>query len=328
MTIYRSRTLDLLRIATGGSGELPKGELHPDLVARLAAEAAKSAQHVLTMCIRALDYCPPVDPTFGDFLRALITADHDLVRNDDRYYRIAVVEAFRKRGIYPADVRNLAPDSLLWHSAPEEAGDRQNLPFGPGEALADLARGWHLVKTRREIYERAEQSGGLLHNWLLKHYNMQQHTMLGIDPQRRDCPLEVHSVRPSRRIGPDGQSLTDLIIVLTQRRPGYLDKRRQAVEDGAARRHEGDSPGARPQPDFWFRGGCTLVVDGDTGGIRYSIVKDITNGNRLNRQREFLANRGGLSLRNNYVSAFSVGGASLEPFALLHRYGFEDAEHA
>ena len=68
--IYGTRTADLLRLATGGTGILQPGAIHPDLVRRLAAEAAKAAQHVLTMCIRALDYCPPVDITFGEFLRA------------------------------------------------------------------------------------------------------------------------------------------------------------------------------------------------------------------------------------------------------------------
>ena len=42
---------------------------------RIAAEAAATAQSTLTMCIRAFDYLPPVDVTFGDFLRALVTAD-------------------------------------------------------------------------------------------------------------------------------------------------------------------------------------------------------------------------------------------------------------
>ena len=46
------------------SGILRPGALHPDLVGRLAADAAKTAQPVLTMCIRALDYLqsrPEVD---------------------------------------------------------------------------------------------------------------------------------------------------------------------------------------------------------------------------------------------------------------------------
>ena len=77
-------------------------------------EAANSAGHVLNMCIRALDYCPPVDITFGDYLRALVTADRDLVPDDDRGYRIAVIEAFRRRGIYPQGVRSLSAESLCW----------------------------------------------------------------------------------------------------------------------------------------------------------------------------------------------------------------------
>src|SRR6185503_8334764 len=112
LAIYRHRTRDLLRIATGGTGELPSGDLHPDLVNRLAMEAAKAAKQLLLMCIRAIDYCPPVDITYGDYMRALITADYDLVPEDERNYRVAIIEAFRGWGIYPRDVRTLSVDSL------------------------------------------------------------------------------------------------------------------------------------------------------------------------------------------------------------------------
>ncbi|MEP6764551.1 MAG: S8 family serine peptidase, partial [Gemmatimonadaceae bacterium] len=69
--IYKTRVADLLRLATGGTGILANGAIHPDLVKRLAAEAVKAATHVLNMCIRALDYLPPVDVTFFEYLRAL-----------------------------------------------------------------------------------------------------------------------------------------------------------------------------------------------------------------------------------------------------------------
>lgn len=112
LSIYKSRVADLLRIASNGTGILPQGELHTDLVNRLAAEAAKSAGHVLTMCIRAMDYCAPVDLTFGDYLRAIITADSDLVKDDSRNYRLAFIDAFRRRGIYPEGIKTLSQESL------------------------------------------------------------------------------------------------------------------------------------------------------------------------------------------------------------------------
>jgi hypothetical protein len=59
LAIYKARVADLFRIATSGTGVLPAGDIHPDLVRRLASEAAKAAGHVLQMAIRALDYCPP-----------------------------------------------------------------------------------------------------------------------------------------------------------------------------------------------------------------------------------------------------------------------------
>jgi hypothetical protein len=73
------------------------------------------------MSIRAVDYLPPVDVTFGDFLRALITADADFFPEDPRRYRLAFIEAFRDHGIYPLDVRALAEDALRWNAIDDDA---------------------------------------------------------------------------------------------------------------------------------------------------------------------------------------------------------------
>ena len=99
--IYAFRTRDLLRIATNGTGVLPEGSISRDLVGRLASEAAEIAEHLLHICIRALDYSPPNDITFGSYLRALITADIDIAPEDENGYRVALIEAFRARGIFP-----------------------------------------------------------------------------------------------------------------------------------------------------------------------------------------------------------------------------------
>ena len=49
---------------------------------------------MLRLRIRALDYLPPVDVHFGEFLRAILTADTDLVPDDLMHYRPAVIQAF------------------------------------------------------------------------------------------------------------------------------------------------------------------------------------------------------------------------------------------
>ena len=156
--IYTFRTRDLLRIATNGTGVLPEGSISADLVGRLAGEAAEIAEHLLHICIRALDYSPPNDITFGAYLRALITADLDIAPEDETGYRVALIEAFRARGIFPERVNTLSVESLLWQrptfSAPEEralrldcrhhasadpAAGRDGRPLRAGEALAARA---------------------------------------------------------------------------------------------------------------------------------------------------------------------------------------------
>ncbi len=152
LTIYRAHTADLLRLATDGRGVLGEGAIHPDLVRRLADEASKVAQRLLTICIRALDYLPPVDVTYGDYVRGLITADVNMVHNDQRHYRVAIISSLRDWGIYPRDVRTLSVESLLWNTpTPEEQRLLQKVlpPISMLRTMADANdiadEGWEIL---------------------------------------------------------------------------------------------------------------------------------------------------------------------------------------
>ena len=269
-----------MRIASGGTGRLPEGNLHPDLVNRLAAEANKTAAHILRMAIRALDYCPPVDITFGEYLRALVTGDWDLVPDDERNYRVAVIEAFRRRGIYPRDVRTLAADALRWQSWPAKvkgftfADLIQKLKTDPQFRSPTLE--WQTTGTRKEIDERNDKYQEATWFWLMEQL-VDRETGLEKDKDvvkalglalGNDAPtsiyrgkkgppsLEVHSVRAARRTHQDGRTILDLVVELVQRRRGYLTAAKQkAAEDMPA----GDDRWLAPEfkPDFKMRGGCT-----------------------------------------------------------------------
>jgi len=342
LTIYKWRIADLLRIASGGSGILPPGELHPDLVERLAQEAAKTAGHVLQMCIRALDYCPPVDVDFGDYLRALITADAGLVTDDRHNYRLAVIEAFRRRGIYPRDVRNLSEESLLWRAPDDQEQHALCKVFRDPQHLHELVPEWELTTNRKKIFNQTKGSQAALHGWFTEagagdaaraaHLVLDKSAPEAFYRDKDGIPrLEVHSVRPARRIGPDGQTVTELVVEMTQRRRGYMDPQIQdAVDRGQMR---------PPKPDFIFRGGCTLLVDPDTAGVTYCIYKRIQSQHRLEHMRRFLAGDATPSLRVTYFGdphrvyfqqltaqrADAEEGPAVEPFALLHR-SFEPEE--
>jgi hypothetical protein len=347
LTIYKWRIADLLRIASGGVGQLPPGELHPDLVERLAQEAAKTARHVLHMCIRALDYCPPVDVDFGDYLRALITADADLVTRDRFNYRLAVVDAFRRRGIYPSDVRSLSVESLLWHSPDEKEQKAFLKVFGNPARLRKLVPDWGLSTNRKKIFEQARRSQRLLHGWFTDPRGSEAAKVAQIVLDR-DAPeafyrdreglptLEIHSVRPARRIGPGDQTVTELVVEMIQRRKGYYDIEIQdKVDQGVGAAHD------QPAPDFIFRGGCTLLVNPDNAEVRYCIQKRIRSETRLGRVRSYLTGSTDSSLRATYlgdpVKAFSrkffrlnehvEQESSGEPFAFLHRsFGLEEVK--
>ena len=249
--VYQRRIRDLIRIATGGSGVLPAGDLHPDLVNRIAAEASKTAQNVLTMCIRSFEYLPPVDITFGDFLRALVTADYEMVPEDDVGLRSSMIEAFRVRGIYPDDALSLAEDSLLWR--PPEA--ELTVPIEPFEQrLVENARAFD----RWGKTVGSEGSAAAVRKWAvqLTDWARRNTDALQLDTRYTIAVLGFHTVF---RVAPNGQLVVELVAQF-----GQQDK--ATLSDPA---YGGVS----------FRGGTTVIA-GAEGKVRYVISKPMTDRRR------------------------------------------------
>jgi hypothetical protein len=313
LSIYQSRTRDLFRLASGGTGVLPLGELHPDLVNRLAQEAAKAASHVLNICIRALDYCPPVDLTFGEYLRALITADIDLMPEDRHGYRVAFIEAFRRRGIYPRDVRTLSEDSLRW----AQPGEEPTMEPGQVEEMLRLfinniglraqVDKLRYLKDRREIWTKTREIRIALHDSILKYVEkaeiLQHLTGLalagyqvpeGVRVHRDGDPVfSVRSLREARRLREDGRALNQVFITILQKES--LD-------------HEGKMHA--------IRCGSTLILDLDDLRVTYVVGKGLHDRERLQRTIEFKEGEAeSASLAATYF------GEGNEPFAALHHMG-------
>jgi len=312
LSIYQNRSRDLLRLASGGTGVLPLGELHPDLVNRLAQEAAKAAGHVLNICIRALDYCPPVDLTFGEYLRALITSDLDLMPDDEHRYRVAFIEAFRRRGIYPSDLRTLSEDSLRWTRpgedptlAPGEMEDRLRLLMTNIGLRTHVDR-MRYLKTRREIWDMSQKIQGELHNAIsnqvIKAQILQRLTGLALSEYSpppgvrlsQGMPVfRVKSIREARRQKGDGRPLNQVFITLLQTQTMHHNGQVHSI-----------------------RCGSVLIIDLDDERVTYVVRKGLQDEERLLRTIAFKEEQTqGASLRSTYFVGVD------EPFAALHSTG-------
>jgi len=245
-TAYATRVKDLLRIA--GFGRNPEqGELSRELVERLASEASKTAGHFLAMCLRALDYCPPVDITFGDYLRALLTVDADLVPDDDHSYRDILVEAFRRRGLLPKDVSSQSTAALVWEPPETRGGRRLSCPGLQFNVIHGSAAVLLGANARR------------LHAFASAHCQA-----LRLSPRH---PIQPWSFHPVHRVGPDGQLSFQVIVELLQQEEVPI--------------------WGKAGPKAAFRGGCTLVLDAKTGAVQHAVYKRLANTNRRRRQQTY-----------------------------------------
>jgi hypothetical protein len=342
LAIYKTRITDLLRIATSGTGVLPQGEIHPDLVNRLADEAANSAQQVLGICIRALDYCPPVDITFGDYLRAIITADFDLVPDDKRHYRVAFIEAFRRRGIYPRDIRSLSEDSLIWERVEDkedknlfEQLSRINLSSVEdeirkddvdddlhdnieafGDTFREFMKKMDYEKNRQEISRQTEAARRVIHGLITQRMRQsKKNQSLWLDRFERLTGL-VLSPHRNREKNLDNLEISDdfykfeVHSLRGARRGGPPGKFvNQQIISITQTRHFKEN-------NFKFRGGCTLILDLEDLTLRYVVGgKRIDDQARLQRHIDYQSNLDRQSLQATYFGKSKKG----EPFAFLHR---------
>lgn len=268
-TIYMRRTAELFRIfrASGGSGD--SVELSVAMANLLADSASRTAEDLFQICARAIDYCPPVDVTFGDFLRAVMTADRDLYPADEVGMRDAFMQAFRLRGIVPEDAEYFSEDSLCWPQVPRERLPRlEGLIFGDPNGLTNAEK---------------DQNGDLLRSYAKKNA-----AQLGFRP---DLSISVPSFHSAFHIAPDGSLRVDMVVEMSQTYNALFDPKKPEMGT------------------FPMRGGATLLIakppldrgKAAPGEIRYLIQKRLSGAHgeqREERQRRFSQREGLLNGEN------------------------------
>ncbi len=343
LNIYQTRVQKLMRIATGGTGLLPEGELHPDLVDEMANTAAKAASDVLRICIRALDYCPPMDLTFGDYLRAIVTADFDMVADDMHGYRVAFVEAFQKRGISAPGIKSMAVEDLLYPRYPAKLASQDEAEFV--ESLRSLKELVGYLTDRKGVYERTKdlirgKSG--LHRIIEERFvasgqardfsaftglmfpgNKTQTEKLGLEYAyltSKSASFAIGNVSLANRVTPDGNIVNHVVLTLIQKRGVRfkVNDREVSVDEAGFFVPDKTKPEQRGEHHIIFRGGCTLIFDLDALRLRYAITKDIDDRGRMIRQFKY---EQGMLVEDNQTYFDSNSMAALAgPFAFTHSH--------
>ncbi len=285
-SVYMKRTADLFRVYRAGGAD-HSDELPGALARLLAEQAAATASEFFQLCARAIDYCPPIDITFGDFLRALITVNLDLKADDGRVVRDALMQAFRVRGIFPENASFFSQDALCWPRSPKWSDEN------PAEdALPPVAAKIKNPKTGEvELTQLVfGNPNGLtteekdINGAVLRQYAEDNAARLGFDDDPT-LPAEFKPYAPSFhpvfRIARDGSLRTDMVIELVQTK---------RVPFAASMPRAGSFP---------FRAGVTLIVSapevrrfGPEGlpEVRYAVRKGSCGPEakkRESRQREF-----------------------------------------
>ncbi|MDZ4406267.1 hypothetical protein [Prosthecobacter sp.] len=237
---------------------------------RVAEEGREAADRLLTMSIRALDYCPPVHLVFGDYLSALLTADHELHPDDSKYcFRKHLLDSFASYGIKPRS-KGTVKEPGIWRTADSEAG------------VAIRYERTHFEPMQRDPDE-------------VFHFIWENREALGL---YEGTFTQVLSVRPCQRISEDGFSLRETVAeymqILTVKASELKElgisrlpdaewlPRKEVVDD------EGNASG---DVDVRLFGGGVLVFD-EFGRLKFHIHNHLDNWKEQGRRLKHLAEAG------------------------------------
>jgi hypothetical protein len=234
---------------------------------RAAEEGAQLADHLLNVCIRAIDYCPPTDILFGDFASALLTVDAELNPGDTRYeLRASLLSSFTSYGIVPTAGGQPGRQEGSWDPPPPDTKfvyDRthfENMKSDPDELFRFL---WE----NRDAFKLHDQA----------------HT-------------RVLSVRPCTRMGRDGFTLRETVV-----------EYHQSLILSARELHTLKIKQPEGMPDdtkVTLYGGNAVIFD-EYGHVKYNIGKSIMDVTRQTERLNYLWRQGAYDKGASKARAFS-----------------------
>ena len=226
-------------------GDVARGQLDR---ARVVEEGAAAADYLLTMAVRALDYTPPVQLEFGDFVSALITADTELRPDDGLYrFRAHLLDSFGRFGVKPAS-KGTAAQPGLWESSRGE-------PFVYARTHFES-----MLRDPDEVF------------WFI----WENRDLLGV---KEGAFGHVLSVRPCLRVAPDGFPLRETVAEF------YQVLKISAAELGSVGLVAPD--GMPPTTPVSLYGGNALVFN-EYGQLKFNIHNSFDDTIRQQRRLNYL----------------------------------------
>ena len=221
---------------------------------RVVEEGVGAAQHLCTMVIRALDYVPPIDLKFQEYLVGLLTADSELYPDDRYNYREVIERCFAAfgMGLSCHAIDSTLLDGLQWRKS-EDRFCYDNVHF---DALqTDKSEAWRFIWDNRKELFYHKQSNSFPHT-------------------------AVVSVRPLVRLNVDGFTVRETIIEYIQR----IELRTNELPTIGINKPESLVNYKRPFPVRLKGGG--LIILNEYGRVKFHIRSDIRDNEK---QEEMLA---------------------------------------
>lgn len=233
---------------------------------RVVLEAAETADRLLNICIRAIDYCPPTDLRFGDFLSALLTSDWEIVPDDSRYrFREEITASFQSFGVFPSS-RRVA--GCMWEPPVEEGQelDYSNVHFES------------MQHNHEEVFR----------------FIWENRARLGV---YEDAYTKVLSVRPCRRVGPDGFVLPETVAEYFQ----ILTLQARELK----RLKIGKPPDMPDDLEIKLYGGGSLIFS-EYGRLKYHVRNRLVHSQMQTERLKYLWKFGYFDKRSSAAQRFSA----------------------